>query len=380
MAQYYLKHFFDPDFDHLATDKRQGDNESDLYSMGYVQNAIKGQILAQVVPLQDVPGGVDVRFIRDAPDFPAGPNTYVDPAHPDYLLASSNGYVFYNNGRITIKHLLNVRQDVSFQTGNIFFVGDMCVHGSVRAGFSVQASDVRIKGLLEGGIARARKDLLVEGGARGGAGKHCVMDAGGKIHVPFVEKMQVRGRGNIIVEKYCLYSSVYGGANMMVGEQLYGCTVNVYGSVYVGKQLGNKAALATKVFLGYNPLNIRNVEKIEALIASISTSITHLKNVAGHLPPDTNDMTRKLANLTEEREQLKKRRDVIWQGLHLDEQNTQNCNLLVPGIVYPGVEICIGRAYMNIERPYENSLFRLCYDDIIVQPIPPGLKHPGSGR
>ena len=42
-------------------------------------------------------------------------------------IAAAKGYVFYLNGKITVKTLLNVRQDVSFQTGNIFFVGDMAV-------------------------------------------------------------------------------------------------------------------------------------------------------------------------------------------------------------------------------------------------------------
>ena len=70
-----------------------------------------------------------------------------------------------------MKHLLNVRQDVSFQTGNIHFVGDMCVHGSVRAGFSVHANNVRIMGMVEGGCVKARRDLVIDVGARGGRPK-----------------------------------------------------------------------------------------------------------------------------------------------------------------------------------------------------------------
>jgi len=73
-----------------------------------------------------------------------GGNTRVDPSHSQLSACRRQGYVFYLNGKITVKALLNVRQDVSFQTGNIFFVGDMAVHGSVRAGFSVQGDNVRI--------------------------------------------------------------------------------------------------------------------------------------------------------------------------------------------------------------------------------------------
>ena len=377
--QYYLRHYFNPDFDYLRPKPGIGEDgeSSDLYSLGYVQNVIAGQLLAEVIPLEQAGAEPDPRFVLSRPVLPGGANTRVDPAYPNYLLSTSNGYVFYNNGKITVKRLLNVRQDVSFRTGNIFFVGDMAVHGSVRSGFSVQANNLRIMGMVEGGVARARRDLMVDGGARGGAGQHCLLDAGDKLLTPFLEKIEARARGNMVVEKYCLYSTVYAGANMVVREQVYGSTINAYGSVYVGRQLGNKAAISTKIYLGYDPLSIRQLEKIDKIISGLSQSITHLKAVAGHLPPDANEASRKLARLVEQRERMKQRTE-LWSKLYLDENYMQNCRLMVPGKVYPGVEISVGRAFMLVERPYENVLFRLCYDDIIVEPLPPADK--GKGK
>lgn len=378
--QYYLRHYFNPDFDYLRPKPGVGEDgeSSDLYSLGYVQNVIAGQLLAEVIPLEQAGAEPDPRFVLSRPVLPGGANTRVDPAYSNYLLSTSNGYVFYNNGKITVKRLLNVRQDVSFRTGNIFFVGDMAVHGSVRSGFSVQANNLRIMGMVEGGVARARRDLMVDGGARGGAGQHCLLDAGDKLLTPFLEKIEARARGNMVVEKYCLYSTVYAGANMVVREQVYGSTINAYGSVYVGRQLGNKAAISTKIYLGYDPLSIRQLEKIDKIISGLSQSITHLKAVAGHLPPDANEASRKLARLVEQRERIMKQRTELWSKLYLDENYMQNCRLMVPGKVYPGVEISVGRAFMLVERPYENVLFRLCYDDIIVEPLPPADK--GKGK
>lgn len=371
--QYYLKHYFNPDFDYQRAKPGGGlgtDENADVYSLGYAQNVIAGQILAEIIPLDKLKEEPDKRFIRNSAELPAGANTRVDPAYPNYLLADSKGYVFYNDGKITVKGLLNVRQDVSFHTGNIFFVGDMAVHGSVRSGFSVQANNMRIMGMVEGGVARARRDLMVEGGARGGSGQHCLLDAGGKLLSPFLEKVEARSRGNMVIEKYCLYSTVYAGSNMVVRGQMYGSTVNAYGSVYVGAQLGNRAAISTKVYLGYDPLSIRQLERIDGIIANLSQTITHLKAVAGHLPPDTNETTRKLAMLTAQREKLMDRRSAIWAKLSLDENTLQSCRLMVPGKVFPGVEISIGRAFMLVERPYENAMFRLCYNDIVVEPLP----------
>lgn len=371
--QYYLRHYFNPDFDHQRAKPGGGlgtDEGADVYSLGYAQNVIAGQILAEIMPADKAPRDADKRWFRDSNTLPAGANTYTDPKYPQYLVAASKGYVFYNDGKIAVKKLLNVRQDVSFRTGNIFFVGDICVHGSVRSGFSVQGDNVRIMGMVEGGIARARRDLMVEGGCRGGSSQHCLLDAGGKLMTPFVEKAEARAHQNMAIDKYCLYSTVYAGANMVVRGQMYGSTVNCLGSVYVGAQLGNRAGISTRVYLGYDPYAIRQLEKIDSIVGELSQAVTHLKAVAGHLPPDTNETTRKLARLSQQHEKVLRRRSEIWNRINVDDATLQNCKLMVPGRVYPGVEIAIGRAFMQVERHYENSMFRLCYNEIVVEPMP----------
>lgn len=370
---YYLRHYFNPDFDHQRAKPGGGlgqDEAADVYSLGYAQNVIAGQILAEIMPAEKAPADGDKRWFRNDNSLPAGANTRIDPKYPQYLVADSKGYVFYNDGRITVKKLLNVRQDVSFRTGNIFFVGDICVHGSVRSGFSVQGDNVRILGMVEGGIARARRDLMVEGGCRGGSSQHCLLDAGAKLLTPFIEKAEARARQNMAIEKYCLYSTVYAGANMVVRGQMYGSTVNCLGSVYVGAQLGNRAGIPTRVYLGYDPFAIRQLEKIDSIVAELSQAVTHLNAVAGHLPPDTNETTRKLARVSEQRDKILKRRSEIWNRVNVDDETLQNCKLMVPGRIYPGVEIAIGRAFMQVERIYENSMFRLCYNEIVIEPMP----------
>lgn len=374
--EYYLKHYFDPDFDYL--NRKPGSNEendgSDLYSLGYVQNVIAGQLLAETMPLPMAGKNPDPRFIQEKPGLPAGQNTYVDPKYPNYLLAAQNGYVFYLDGKITVKGLLNVRQDVSFNTGNIFFVGDMAVHGAVRAGFNVQANNLKIMGPVDGGVARSRRDMMVEGGARGGVSHNCLLDVGGELLTSKLEKVEARVRGNMVVNQYCLYSTVYAGANMVVREHLYGSTINAYGSVYVGKQLGNKAGVPTKVYLGYDPLSIRQLEKIDELVASVSQTITHLNAVAGHLPPDINETTRKLARMRIQHEAIISRRTELWDRLYKDESFMNNCRLLVPGMVYAGVEVSIGRTFMVVKENCRNVSFRLFEDDILVEPMPAGHK------
>ena len=63
---FYLKHFFNPDLHHLNLKPCSEIAEasgSNLYNLGYVQNVIKGQVLAEVVPLSEAGPNPDPRFI-----------------------------------------------------------------------------------------------------------------------------------------------------------------------------------------------------------------------------------------------------------------------------------------------------------------------------
>lgn len=354
--------------DHQQLKPNRTDSESsDLYNLGYVQNVIAGQVLAELVPLETVPNA-DPRFVSQEPNFPVGPNTHIDPEHPTYLLATCKGYVFYNKGLITVKKMLNVRNDVSFHTGNIYFVGDAALHGNVRAGFDVQADNILIKGMVEGGSVRAQGNLAVRGGARGGAGEHCLLTAGGNVRISFIEKVELRAQGNILIEKYCLHSDIYGGSHMVVKERLAGGTINCYGSVLVAEQLGNMAAVPTRIYMGYDPQRIRQLEKLDKQISELSDTISHLSAVAGHLPPDTNETTRKLVAFTDNRDNLMALRTELWKHLHLDEQNLNRCKLMVPGKIFAGVEIAIGRSFYSVETAMHNVTFSLQDEEIVCTP------------
>lgn len=175
-------------------------------------------------------------------------------------------------------------------------------------------------GMVEGGVVRARRNLLIEGGVRGGAGRHSKVDAGGKLLTPFMERVDARARDSMVVDKTCLYCTVYAGSNLVVRELAYGGVINAYGSVYVGRQLGNKAAIPTQVFLGYDPVSIRQLEKLDKILKDLSQAVLHLNAVAGHLPPETNEITRKLQVQRRQYDDLLKKREQLWSRLTQDEQ------------------------------------------------------------
>jgi len=377
---YYLLHYFDPDMDHLALKPRvRSGDEADRYNLGYVQNAITGQLLAEVVPLTEIGStsltSLDPRFFLSEPTLPQGPNTRIDPQHPQYLLADANGYVFYHEGLISVKKLLNVRGNVDFTTGNIFFVGDMAVHGNVRAGFEIQANRILVKGMVEGGVVRARSDLALIGGARGGVSARCLLTAGGNLRLPFAEKAELRANNSIYIERTCQHATVFAGTSLVVKDRLQGGIIHARNTIYVANQLGTSTAAPTAIYLGYNAPRIRQLEKLDARLDELATRVAHYTAVAGHLPPDATPTTRKLAMAKHKLEIFTQRRENLWKILSEDEHHANACRLVVPGTVYPGVEIAIGRSHLTVEKVYRHVIFQLQGDDIVVMPYTPD-SHP----
>ena len=373
---YYLSHYFDPDMDHHALKPRiDSEDDADRYNLGYVQNVVSGQVLAEVVPLTEIGNttltSLNPRFFLPDPLLPQGPNTRIDPDYPQYLLADANGYVFYHDGLITVKKLLNVRGDVDFRTGNIFFVGDMAVHGNVRAGFDIQANRILVKGMVEGGVVRARGDLALEGGARGGASDRCLITAGGNLRLPFAEKAELRADNAIYIERTCQHCTVFAGSSLVVKDRLQGGSIHARSAIYVANQLGTFAAAPTAIHLGYNALRVRQLEKLDVRLDELATRVTHYTAVAGHLPPDATPTSRKLAMAKQKLELFQQRREQIWGALVEDERHADACRLVVPGTVHPGVELSIGRAFLTVQTTYRNVVFQLKDNEIVVNPYTP---------
>ncbi len=368
----YLQHYFDPEVRQRRLKPTPGVKNS-LHNLGYVQNVHAGQLLAELVPADSIQEP-EARFLISSLEALVGENTHLDPQNPQRLLANSNGYVTYDNNRICVLTVLKVHSDVSFETGNIIFYGDAAINGNIRAGFEVHGQNVLITGMVEGGIVRAQKALHITGGVRGGVGKHCKLTAQKDARIGFVEKAEIQCYGNIIIEKNCLHSTLYAAKNTLVKERLVGGTLHGKQGLMVAGHLGNKASTSTRIFLGYDPMHIRKLEKIENHLSSLAHDIHHLSSVAGHLAPNTNELSRKLDKARKKQIKLLKSRNHIWNHLSLDETHIGHCKVVAMGEVFAGVEIAIGQAYLYVDKPCKSVVFSLVNNEILCTPYNPVQK------
>ncbi|WP_319778037.1 FapA family protein [Maridesulfovibrio sp.] len=366
-----LKHYFDPDFDYTNLKPvEKNDGSVDYYNMGYVQSVITGQVLAQwVAPAEDSSCGLGQRYYPEK-KFPRGPNTKLNPNNQDQLIATRNGYVFYNEeGLITVKELLNVRGDVNLSTGNIFFVGDIVVHGSIKSGLDVKANNINVKGIIEQANVHAAGFLKCDGGIKGNS--NGFVESKGSLRTSFCENATLVSSGNIIIEKNCMHTKVYCEGKFAAKGRFAGgqCYSDQY--VFIGEQLGGGLSAASQVIVGYNPVLLLQIDKISAQISAQKEEIRSLQQIMTSGSSTTPEFTQKIEKCEMKIRFLRNKKKQFWGKIQQTEK-LESCRIMVQGIVKSGVEISIGPAYMQVNEPLENVFFY--YENNEVKVGSPALK------
>lgn len=359
---FLLKHFFDPDFDHLRLKPRDIDGERvDHFNLGYAQNVKKGSLIAQWESLDAVEAAsMDGRFIRDEKRFPAGANCVVDPKDPDKLLAAVDGYVFYLDGKITVKSELNIRGGVDFRTGNINFVGDVVVHGPVRSGFSVMGRDVRLKNVVEAARVKAIGSIVADAGVKGGGSGW--VEAGDKIKLAFCEGAGIRSGGNIVIRHSSLHCDIYCGGSLAVRGSLMGGAVHCRGLVLVEGVLGSARGAETQLVLGYDPTCLLESSRLDGKIREVFQLLSELET---NKQSQSDDAQRRAEQYRAQIKALKSAKWRLWERVS-ELENLGSCRVAVPGEVRPGVEISIGEAFLRVDDPMRDVVFFRDGRDIAV--------------
>lgn len=366
-----LKHYFDPEFDY--TDLKpveKNDGSVDYYNMGYVQSVITGQVLAQwEEPAGDGSCGMGQRHFSER-ILPRGPNTRINPDNPDQLIATRNGYVFYNeDDLITVKELLNVRGDVNISTGNIFFVGDMVVHGSIKSGLDVKANNINVKGVIEQANVHAAGFIKCDGGIKGNI--KGFVESKGTLRTSFCENATLVSGGNIIIDKNCMHTTVYCERKFAVKGRFAGGKCYSDQIVFIGEQLGGGLSNPSQVVVGYNPLILLQIDKISTQISNLENDIKKLQKVMSNGASTTAEFTQKIEKCEMKIRFLRNKKRQLWGRIQHSER-LENCRIMVQGIVKPGVEISIGPAYMQVDEPLEDVFFY--YENNEIKVGSPALK------
>ena len=397
---YYLYHYFDPDFSHMKLSPLVAeDGSTDYRYLGYVQNVVAGQVLAELKDLEKVPVGArDPRFIYKEHRLPVGPNTDLHYSAPNKIVATANGYVFYHQGLISVKKMLNVRGNVGFHTGNVFFTGDLLVHGDIQTGFAVHAANVMVKQHIESAKVKSLNDIVCLGGVKGAAFPqspsdaanpplpNTLLEAGGSIRLPFCERVQLRARGNVIIDGHCVNSTVYAGGNVIIRGRLLGGAVYSNHLIYVENQLGSDYSIPTRVQMGYDPFEYLLIQKIDSKIRYHQGKVEFFRQQASRNAVMAQEFGPRAELAEHKLGLLQKKRESLWQNCTQDESQTSKCRLVVAGTIMPDCAVYIGQASYHTGQQLENAAFYLegntvvCTSPAMAEAGETLRRHPGAPK
>lgn len=360
------------------------DGSVDFHNLNLVHNIQAGEILATKIPA--VPGkpGITVngQVLRPIQgkniNFRRGKNTTVD-MDGNAVIATAAGHVVFTDGVINVYPVYEVRGDVDFSTGNIDFVGNVVVRGSVKNGFTVKAEgNIEIYGTVEGGRLYADGNIEVKKGIMG-QGKGIVY-AKGSVFARFVENGEVQAGENVVITDAILNSNINAGKNVIVAGRrgaIIGGVCRAAEEINA-KAIGSPLAPPTQVEVGVNPelrlavkqlstellAKEKNLEKTQQLLGVL----VHMEKTRLELPPDKLELLNKLrmteAQLVREIKDMRQKKGTIEEELGV----LRRCKVRVSGALSPGVTVVIGQLTMHVNDTLQFVTLREDAGDIKIYP------------
>lgn len=275
--------FFFPDSGEIRLEE-QTDGSIDFREIGKFNNFEEGAILAMMTPGEEGRAGIDVFGKEVLPEklakarIPAGKLVGVTD---DGLqaIAKASGHVCKIDGKITVLPKIQVPGDIDYSVGNIRFLGDVDVAGSVLAGFEVEAGgNLNIRGNVENAVINAGKDLTINGVVFGRG--DCKIHAGGNAAFLEIDSARVDVMGGLKVKNAIRHSIVRVGASI---EILSPNGVIVGGEIYALEKvktanLGSNMGTLTKVTVGTNPFVHKQIADIERKLNALHAKMTQVKS------------------------------------------------------------------------------------------------------
>ncbi|MGC8766593.1 MAG: FapA family protein [Brevinematia bacterium] len=359
----------------------------DFHKVIKIENVVKGQVLAsKEPPTKGKPGKtIKGRIIptTDGKDISlnsiAGKNVEISSDGLE-LIAKEQGQVVMKQGKIHIEPVLEIQTDVATETGDIDFVGNIIIRGSVRDTFKVKAGgNIDIWGTIEKAEVIADGDVIVRTGVQGKEQGKVI--AGGNVFAKFIERANVIAGKDVIVSEYILHSNILSKSSVYcIGNKasIAGGSVMAMNEIYA-KKLGAESWVDTLLEVGSDPELqkrydelVKKKEEINYKISELKKELLTLQQLLqsyGSLPPDKqekfNTINETLKVYSQEMENLDKEIKNIREQL---DSAVIEAKISAKDICYPNVKIKIRDSIHICKDQYKFVTFKREGRNIIIVP------------
>lgn len=367
---------------HYSSDKVAKPTEDehgnvDFKDLGIITNILRGTKIATVFEPTEGEEGFDVlgNSIPQTPGTPAlvklGLGTELTP-DGRYIVASVDGNLVFKNGSFIVDKELRIAGDVGVSTGNIDFIGDVIIGGSVSEGFKVTTKkNVSIRGSVTAAEINAGGNVSVSTGCFNSAirckgdftGSFCEntrIEAGGKVEAISFIACEVFSHDRIIAKGKSIISG--GKYTALVNVE----SANIGSDRYVKTEItvGNNAVLT-----GERATAVVRLEKLQGAVEQLTKVIDMLaeKQKQGKTLSPRHEQLRSESVRTRilTQKEIKKILDRIDE-IDNELAHKQQISIVCKGRLYPGTTLHIDAYTYAVTEVYDNSKATVLDDKIVI--------------
>lgn len=340
-----------------------------------------GQLLARIIPPTPGLPGKDVYGntipARDGRQLRLKPGKNI-LFQGDLLFATTDGQISITPDSVNVFPVFEVKGDIDMKTGNVYFIGNVTIHGNVPAGYQIHAGgDIRISGLVEGAVIEAGGSIHISGGVTGQLKGRIKAEV--DVHARYLNHANIEAGNDIVADTFIMNSAVTAGRNILCPSgHIIGGKLSA-GGIIEANDIGNHHFARADLFVG-SFASI--VEKESSLLKEVSVlketlkKLEVLKSMLDKLVVNNGKMDSKEMEMAQKQKdtyiavknQLKALEGELDE-LHEKYNSEMPCYLKVNGHLYPNNEIHFSKYSKLIHHPLNSVKLYLDHGEIHSVPL-----------
>ena len=350
----------------------------DFKDLNIIQNVVEGQPLAKKTdPEEGIAGRTVTGKVLPAKNgkdmaLPLGKNVHVADDGVT-VISDMNGQVILASGKINVEPVYAVQGNVNIKTGNIIFLGNVNISGSVEDGYSVKAAgNIEVHGTVEKAELDAEGDIIVSQGITGRRSDGMIR-AGRSIWARFIENSRVEAGNLVVVSDGIINSHVDAFKSIICNGKrasIVGGRLRATEEINA-KSIGSPTSgTETICEVGFDPKSKERLEvlkgqkeeqdkQLEEVQLNINTLI-NIKKQRKSLPEDKevylNELMDRRQQLTDDLAGIKEEIDKIQAFLNSLKARGK---VSASSKVYPGTKIIIRESREDVRNEYRAVTFVL---------------------
>ncbi|MCC6446032.1 MAG: FapA family protein [Armatimonadetes bacterium] len=357
---------------------REGIRSSGETAFNHLMVVKQEQVVTRKVPMVPAMPGMTVTgetlYARDGRDFSLyarkGRNLRV-ASDGSELVATANGLLVIDGEKISVESGLEIEGDIDPETGNIDFVGDILIKGSIRRGVSIKSKgNIVVQGNIDAAIVEAGCHITVEGGILGrGAGS---VRADRTVTCKFAQQARIEAGEDIIIHDYCIHSDARASRRLMIGGSIIG-GMGYATQALRTKNAGNENGTPTLLVAGTNFQVREALEKLRVSIQRCREEREELETQCANLMESENQGTKlpvekrclllesiqRIQRLGEQAMTLESERNRLLQNLDRERA----AKISITSRAFPKVRVLIDEAALEIKQITQFATFSKDWDN-----------------